>query len=87
MEHTLCMDCDYCRSDRKNDKGQVRCTRYSQFVSPNQKSCDKFYCGSFYVPKLKRFLEEMQENYKENMLQNVGRDRKEAEAKLKGGVK
>lgn len=38
----LCMDCDYCNTDRKNEQGQVRCTRFSQFVNHNDKSCKEF---------------------------------------------
>ena len=43
MEYTICMDCKYCNLKRENEEGKVRCTRYSQFVEPNQKSCDGFY--------------------------------------------
>lgn len=39
MEYTICMDCKYCNTKRTNEEGKVRCTRYSQFVEPNQKSC------------------------------------------------
>lgn len=41
MEYTICMDCKYCNTKRTNEEGKVRCTRYSQFVEPNQKSCDE----------------------------------------------
>ena len=42
MLYELCMDCDYCKTDRKNEQGQVRCTRFSQFVNPHDKSCKEF---------------------------------------------
>lgn len=58
MEYTLCMDCDYCKTDRKNEQGEVRCRRYSMFVNPNQKSCEGFYNEKYYNLKhLKLFAE------------------------------
>jgi hypothetical protein len=43
MENTLCCDCDFCKTDRHNEKGQVRCTRFSQWVDSNQRSCEGYY--------------------------------------------
>jgi len=43
MLYELCMDCDYCKTDRKNEQGKVRCTRFSQYVNPNDKSCKDFH--------------------------------------------
>lgn len=43
MMYTLCMDCDYCNTDRKNEQGQVRCTKFSQFVNANDMSCKDFH--------------------------------------------
>ena len=43
MNYTICSDCDYCRTDRKNEQGQVRCTRFSKFVNSNDKTCEA-YC-------------------------------------------
>ena len=42
MLYELCMDCDYCKTDRKNEQGQVRCTRFSRFVNANNESCKEF---------------------------------------------
>ena len=42
MLYELCMDCDYCDTDRKNEKGQGRCTRFAQVVEPNNESCKEF---------------------------------------------
>ena len=37
-----CMQCGHCDTSRKNDRGQVRCKRFSTFVSLND-CCDQFY--------------------------------------------
>lgn len=42
MLYELCMDCDYCDTDRKNEQGKVRCTRFSQYVDLKQLSCSAF---------------------------------------------
>jgi hypothetical protein len=42
MKHNFCICCHYCDTDRKNEKHQVRCTRYSRFVNPMDISCDGF---------------------------------------------
>ena len=43
MLYELCMDCDYCDTNRKNEQGQVRCTRFSQFVNPDDINCEDYY--------------------------------------------
>ena len=30
-----CLSCQYCNTSRKNDLGEVRCTKYSTFVKPS----------------------------------------------------
>ena len=42
MQHTICSDCYYCKTDRKNKQGQVRCTRFSRYVNENDKTCKEF---------------------------------------------
>ena len=42
MYYTICSDCDYCKTDRKNEKGQVRCTRFSKFVNSKDKTCEEY---------------------------------------------
>lgn len=37
-----CMQCGHCDTSRKNDIGQVRCKRYSTYVSLCDR-CDQFY--------------------------------------------
>lgn len=57
MMYKLCRDCDYCKTDRKNEQGQVRCTRFSQWVNSNDKSCNEFFkgdCGCFFDGKVYR---------------------------------
>jgi hypothetical protein len=54
MEVLLCEDCDYCRKDRQNEKGQVRCTRFAQWVNSNDKSCE-----SIYNEKIQKFCESL----------------------------
>ncbi len=39
---TKCANCKHSNLKRKNDIGEIRCTRYSMFISPNNK-CDSFY--------------------------------------------
>ena len=59
MEYTICLDCKYCNPKRKNEEGKVRCTRFSQFVSTNQKSCDVFYNEDYYNAKHLALFREM----------------------------
>lgn len=42
MKHNFCVRCHYCDIDRKNEKNQVRCKRYSQYVNPMDISCDGY---------------------------------------------
>ena len=41
MEHAVCSDCYYCKTERKTEQGQVRCTRFSVFVKPSD-NCDVY---------------------------------------------
>lgn len=43
MQYALCMDCDYCKTDRKNEQGLVRCTRFSKYVNANDMECEAFH--------------------------------------------
>ena len=43
MDYTICRDCDYCKTDRRNEQGQVRCIRFSQFVNLNDRSCETYW--------------------------------------------
>lgn len=43
MYYTICSDCSYCKTDRKNEQGQVRCVRFSRFVNSNDKTCEEYH--------------------------------------------
>lgn len=42
MKYTICSDCEYCKTERTNEQGQVRCTSFSQYVNKNDKTCEAY---------------------------------------------
>ena len=59
MEHEFCKDCVHCDTGRTNEKTQVRCKRYSQYVSPLKLPCEEYASRN-----LVNFFKEMQKDYK-----------------------
>ena len=56
MMYFICTDCDYCEKDRKNDDGQVRCTRFSKFVNPDDMECKDFHREVSSVEELRKLI-------------------------------
>ena len=51
-----CIDCDHSSTDRVNDLGQIRCTRFSTFVSCTQ-YCDYYSNTKRQSEFMKKLLE------------------------------
>ena len=60
MKDFICEDCDYCKTDRKNEQGQVRCTKFSQFVNPYDMSCKDFHREVSSVNELRDLMSKLQ---------------------------
>ena len=60
MKYYVCGDCDYCKIDRMNEQGKIRCTRFSRFVNSYDMACQDFHRKVFNTEELRKLLDSLE---------------------------
>lgn len=60
----LCSHCDASDCNRRKD-GKIRCTRYSQWVNPNDRGCDAYTGAMSFADMTPEKMREIAELYRD----------------------